>query len=171
MTRSDERFSPEETRAVLEARARALALPPEATDDGEVLQLVVFEIASERYAIESRFVIEVVRDSDVAVIPGAEPPLVGLTARRGDLLSVLDARPMLGLPAAGGTDSSRMVVLGEHRPSFGILVDSVLELREIPASAIRPLAGEARKGRELLLGTTSEAVLVLSAVDLIRAHT
>lgn len=167
----DARLSPEEARATLEARARALAAPLDAPAEGEALELVVFRIAEERYAVEARFLIEATRSFHVAVIPGAEPPLLGITAWRGGLLTLFDIRRILGLAAASAGDASRMLVLGEGQPAFGILVDAVEGLAEVQVSEIRPLPGKVHDGGGFLRGTTSEAVLVLSELDLIRAHT
>jgi len=48
-------LSPERARALMEERARELArLPPEAARDTEILEVVCFALANERYAVETR---------------------------------------------------------------------------------------------------------------------
>jgi purine-binding chemotaxis protein CheW len=164
------RLSPEETAAVLETRARALAAPSRSGNASQAPEFLIFELSGETYAVESRVVIEVLRRAEVALLPGVEPPVLGIAAWRGELLILLDARRILGLPETPGPDGGWILVLGEAQPEFGIPVDSVQGLREIPASAVRPLADSAAPGAGHLAGITADAVLVLAAEQLIRTH-
>jgi purine-binding chemotaxis protein CheW len=162
--------APEQVRAVLEERARALARPVGTAAPIDELEAVTFALANERYAIESRYVFEVFRLEDLSPLPGAEPPVFGVTAWRGELLTILDLRGALGLSVTALHDLSRVIVLGEERPAFGILADAVHELVTLPAAQVRePPEGVAAK-REYLRGVTADAVLVLDAEQLLRIH-
>lgn len=162
--------SPERARQVLEERARALARPVAQPSSGDTLELLTFALANEVYAVESRFVAAVFQLIDLSPLPGAKPPVCGVTAWRGDLLMILDLRASLGLSVAALNDLSRVIVLGEERPAFGILADAVRELVNLPASAVRePPQGVAAQ-REYLRGVTGDAVLVLDAEQLLRMH-
>lgn len=162
--------SPEGVRQVLEERARALARPAVPPPAGDTLELITFALANEVYAIESRYVVAVFRLIDLSPLPGAEPPVFGVTVWRGELLTILDLRAALGLSVTALNDLRRVIVLGEERPAFGILADAVRELVNLPASAVRePPEGVAAK-REYLRGVTSDAVLVLDAGALLRLH-
>jgi purine-binding chemotaxis protein CheW len=163
-------LSAEETARVLAERARLLARPTAAASRADVLELIVFELAGERYAVETRYAVEVVGRAEVALMPGAEPPLVGITAWRGELLPVLDVRWILRLPTASPDQPALLLVLGQERATLAVLVDAVLDLRELPASAFGPLPGHAGRGRGLLRGSTEDAVLLLAAADLIDNH-
>ena len=64
-TEESVRLSPERARAVMEERARTLArVPPRAPAAAEVLEVVTFRLAGERYAVETSHVREVVRFAD-----------------------------------------------------------------------------------------------------------
>jgi purine-binding chemotaxis protein CheW len=156
-------------REVLLERARALSVPtaaPRADERG--LELVLFALAEETYGIESRFVVEVLRGADVALLPGARPPVAGISAWRGELLPVLDLSLLLGAAPGAEGQAACTVVLGDpHRP-FGILVDEVRGVREIEGSDVHPLPRAGGAGRDLLMGTTSDALLVLAGEDLIQ---
>ena len=162
--------STEGVRELLEERARALARPAAPPPAGDTLELITFALADEVYAVESRYVLAVFRLADLSLLPGAEPPVFGVTTWRGGLLTILDLRAALGLSVTVLNDLSRVIVLGEERPAFGILADAVRELVSLPASAVRePPEGVATK-REYLRGVTSDAVLVLDAGALLRLH-
>jgi purine-binding chemotaxis protein CheW len=160
----------ERSRQVLEERARALARPALPPPAGDTLELITFALADEVYAIESRYVLAVFRLEDLSPLPGAEPPVCGVTAWRGGLLTILDLRPVLGLSVAALNDLNRVIVLGEDGPAFGILADAARELVTLPASDVRdPQEGVAAK-REYLRGITDDAVLVLEARKLLQLH-
>ncbi len=155
--------SPERIRAVLEERARLLARPPAPRLAGDTLEVITFALANETYAVESRYVLEVFRLAGLSLLPGAEPLVYGVTAWRGELLTILDLRPVLGLSVAALNDLSRVIVLGEERATLGILADAVRDLVTLLASEVRePPEGVAAQ-RTYLRGITGEAVLVLEA--------
>lgn len=152
---------------MLEERARALARPAVPPSAGDTLELITFALADEVYAIESRCVLALVPLADLSPLPGAEPPVFGVTVWRGGLLTILDLRRVLGLSVAALNDLSRLIVLGENRPAFGILADAVHDLVALPTSAVRqPPEGVAAR-REYLRGVTADAVLVLDAERLL----
>jgi purine-binding chemotaxis protein CheW len=160
----------EDARRVLEERARALARPPAPPLAQHTVELLTFALASETYALESRFVIQVFRLQELSPLPGAQPPVFGLTPWRGGLLTILDLRQVLGVPATSLDDLGRVIVLGDERPAFGVLADAVHDLVSVPAAAIRaPQEGVAAR-REYLRGVTGDAVLVLAAEALLRSH-
>lgn len=158
------------TSAVLEERARALArvaAPPA----GEALEVVTFILANETYAVESSLVVAVFRLTDLALLPGAEPPVCGVTAWRGELLTILDLRPLLGLSSTALNDLSRVIVLGEEGPTFGVLADAVREIVVVPVSDVREPPERTAAGREYLRGITGQAVLILDGRALVRIGT
>lgn len=159
--------SQEEVMERLQERAKHLARPLTSPAKRDQLEVVTFTLATETYAIESRYVIEVFRLRELARLPGARQPITGLTAWRGDLLVVLDLRPVVGLPPTSLNDLGRVVVLGRERPAFGILADSARDLASLDASGLRPPEGsQAREG--IVRGMTSDAVLVLDGDAVLR---
>ena len=134
------------------------------------MELVTFALAGETYAIESRYVLQVFRLTNLSRLPGAEAPVFGVTAWRGELLTILDLRPVLGLSAAALNDLGRVIVLGNDAPAFGVLADEVRDLLGIPASAVRPPPEGVAPRREYLRGITGEAVIVLAAEQLLALH-
>lgn len=155
---------------MLEERARQLARPAMTAAAADALEVITFGLANETYAIESRYVIEVFRLTDLSPLPGAEPPVFGVTGWRGSLLTILDLRRVLGLPVGALDDLSRVIVLGDDRPAFGVLADAVKELASFPASEVREAPDGIAANRTYLRGVTSEAVLVLDAPQLLQLH-
>ena len=155
--------SPEEGRAVLKARARALAREPEQVDaTRECLDVVEFRLASETYAIESAFVREVYPLRDFTPVPGAPPFVLGIVNVRGQILSVIDLKRFFDLPGRGLGQLNQVIIIRRDRMEFGILADAILGTRSILRSAIQPpLPTVTGIGAEYLRGITGNHEIVL----------
>jgi purine-binding chemotaxis protein CheW len=124
------------------------------------IEVVTFTLASERYAIESRFVLEVLKLATVTPLPRQR--LLGVINLHGDILAVFDLRELLGVPTQGISDLFRIMVLGQNQPEFGVLTDTVDEVRMLRADAVlAPPGGVSTGGHELMRGVTSDAMIVL----------
>lgn len=155
--------------AVLEERARILARPVTATAAATAGDAVAFDIRGETYAIDLRDVMEVFRPGEIALLPGAARPLIGVTAWRGELL------PILGIlrentAGAGDGDQPRVVVVGDGRTAIGIVADVIRGTITIRPDEIRPLPEGLATQRAYVRGITSEAVQVLDASALVQLH-
>ncbi len=160
----------ESVREVLAERARLLArVPDEAPRAGEVLELVGFVLAGQRYGIESRFVREVARLVCFTPVPGTPPFVLGVTNLRGEILALFDLRQLLGVVAQGVTDLGRIVVLGEHRREFGLLADAASEILYVPSTSLAQTA--TAWGRAYVQGVSPDGVVVLSGEALLRDPT
>jgi len=155
-----------QNREVLHARARQLARVPDAPPRaGEMLELVGFVLAGERYGIESRFVREVARLTRFTPVPGTPAFVMGVTNLRGEILALFDLRHLLGVVTEGVTDLGRIVVLGERRREFGLLADAASEILFVPgASLVQP---ETAWGRTYVRGVSPDGVIVLSGEALL----
>lgn len=157
-------------RSVLLERARALARP--LADDASAWvgeageQHIVLRAAGERWAVPARSVMEVFRTTELAQLPGAEPPVVALAEHRGELLLVLDATgatPDDGIPDGAGL----VLVLSEGDARAGLLVEELLEMIPLPSTGIHAAGDRAVLP---LRGVTSEGVGVLDVRALTRAQ-
>jgi purine-binding chemotaxis protein CheW len=165
-----ERTAPERARVILQDRARALArAPAPAPQAGEVLDVVVFILAGESYAVEAAYVREAVRLTDYTPVPGVPDFLVGVINLRGEIVAVIDLRKFFGMAARGVTDLSRVLVLGAGRAEFGILADAAHEVMALRKEAIlEPPASLTGAGREYLRGVTEDALIVLDGATLLQ---
>ena len=151
---------PDDARALLEARARHLARVSSAEDQPrEEIEVVTFALSKERYAIESRYVLEVRQFADSTPVPGGPPHLLGLTNLRGSILPIFDLRELFGIPQRTISDLFRVIVLGDERAEFAFLADAVEEVTAIPADEV----GEppASQMSEFVGGVTKDALVLL----------
>jgi chemotaxis signal transduction protein len=154
----------ETTDEILQRRARLLARPIAASDDTRTtgLDLLHFQVGTERLAISLATVVAIARTSGVAPLPRAVSPVYGVTAWRGRPITVLSLLP--GRPRI--TPDSRLIVLGiAARASLAILVDAVDDIARTEQSALAP-AGPGPRSR-YALGITIEGLLVVDGEALL----
>lgn len=151
----------------MERRTRELARPLEATNRTAGVLLLQFSLGGERLAIEARWLLGVSKVSMLAGLPGAELPVRGVTVWRGELLTVLDIRPNLGISTAVLSDLTRILVLGERRARFGLLVDTVSDVADLSTADLLSVPSGSL-ARDYLLGITADAGLVLDGQRLLQ---
>jgi purine-binding chemotaxis protein CheW len=149
------------TRSILERRAARLAEPIVTDEKGDTYQVITFRLGSETCAIDARFVLNVFRLRGLALLPGAPAPVHGVTMWRGEVLTLLDLRGMLGMSTGALTDLGRVIVLGRSRAAFGFLADSVSGVRALSRGEVHASPGQTVGRHALVHGITSDAILVL----------
>jgi purine-binding chemotaxis protein CheW len=165
--------SPNEARHVLEERARKLARPlaNDATQAAGI-DMLTFSVSRERFAIDSRYVFAVFMLVDLVPLPGATAPVVGVTRWRGDVLTVIDLRGLVGAATNALDDLGRVIVVGASNPEFGILADTLGDIARLDTARLYPpTANRPREAHAMLLGVTADAIHVVDVVALIARQT
>jgi purine-binding chemotaxis protein CheW len=161
--------SPERAREILEERARQLARPLVAPNRSDVaIRVLAFALGAENYAIEARYVQEVLPLTTCTSLPGAPDFVLGVANRRGAILAVYDLRRLFGLPAAGIADRSHVIVCDSSGAALGLLADRVLEVKELPPEELRPepiFADERQRGT--VRGLARDAMIILDGAALL----
>lgn len=159
----------EETKRVLEERARSLAREPvRAESDDEWIEVVEFTLAHERYAVASEYVREVYPLEELTPLPCTPPFVLGIVNLRGEILSVIDIKKFFDLPEKGLTDLNKVIVLESADMVFGIVADVIGSVRRISRTDIQPSLPTLTGIREdYLQGVTAERVVVLDAEKLL----
>jgi purine-binding chemotaxis protein CheW len=140
------------SRAILEQRARAIAVRPDDTSGAGhgAAEFMVFRRGSERFALPLADVVEVSRDARVTPLAGAAEPVVGLAGWRGRVLTVVDLNP------GAGASGDHLVVVGTGRAAFAVLVDELEDARPLAAD---PESRE--QPRPYATGITADAITLL----------
>ena len=110
----------------LPAEARA-AVPPS--------RVCVVTLGGYRFAVEVRYAREVVVFDEYTIVPLAPAHLLGVANLRGNIMPVVDIRPLLGMtPAAAGREV-RALVVERDGVQAGLLIDEVLGLEPLEGVA------------------------------------
>jgi purine-binding chemotaxis protein CheW len=154
---------PEEVKRILRERAEALARPrEEARAPADLLELLVFSLAGERYGLETAHVLEVVPVRELRPVPCTPPFLLGVVNHRGRILPVLDLRRLFELAGQGIAKGGRVVAVEVGGMAFGIFADAVAGSVRLGADEVAPpplsLAGDCQA---FIRGVTGGMVAVL----------
>ena len=161
--------APEEAKRILKARAEALAVEPaRAEAAGEHIEVIEFVLAFEHYAVETRYVREVIPLENLTPLPCTPAFALGIVNVRGEILPVIDLKKFFELPEKGLTDLNKVIVLQSGEMVFGILADTVAGMRRVPFAGIQPSLPTLTGVREAYLkGVTAERTVVLDAEKLL----
>ena len=104
----------------------------------EVRQFVSFRLGKEEYGIPILRVQEIIRFEALTRVPQSADYIEGVLNLRGQIIPVVDLRRRFGLPSLDRNSSTRIIVVEIDQARFGILVDSVNEVRSIASDEIDP---------------------------------
>ncbi|GGA41634.1 chemotaxis protein CheW [Dyella nitratireducens] len=161
--------TPEESRKILAFRAQALAAGKLADEAVEAtIEVVEFNLAYERYAIESRYVREVYPLENLTPVPCTPSHVLGVVNLRGEIISVIDIRVFFDLPKTGLPDLNKVMVLESEHMSFGVLVDAVASVYKIRIADIQSALPAMTQIREAYLkGLTADCMAILDGGKLL----
>ena len=155
---------PEAVQRRLKERARELARPAPPGTTGETLDLQIFELSGETYAIETRYVDEAVPLKRMTTVPCTPDFVLGIVNVRGRMVSVVDLRRFFDLPLKGLSDQNRLLVIHDERMEFALLTDRVPGGTLLPTGELQePPANLSGIRADYLLGVTAHQLTVLDA--------
>jgi purine-binding chemotaxis protein CheW len=102
------------------------------------LRLVCFELRKQELALAIADVRETLPLAPITHVFLTPPWLAGIFSLRGEIVPAVDLGVLLGLPRTAVGDDARIVVVEHGARVAGILVERLLELRTVEASAVEP---------------------------------
>jgi len=130
---------------------------------------VIFSLADARYAVPLSNVIEIGHRPKTTVLPHVPDWLLGVTNRRGDILSVVDLRTFLGITEMNSTSPGRMLVVRTTNDEMttALIVDQVNKILDLPADQVqKPTAPVETKLAPFMLGVCEYRDELLAVLDL-----
>lgn len=106
--------------------------------EGDVVRRWIgFELAGQLYGVPILAVQEVLASAEIEPVPGTPREVLGVINLRGHIVTVVDLRLRLGLPAAD-VATGPLVVFDGPGETLAARVDCVTHVRRIPDPAIKP---------------------------------
>ena len=105
---------------------------------GDEIEFATFYVGRILLGIDIRQTEEINRQLDMTAVPGAAACVRGVVNLRGEVVTVLDLRTILGLEPVAVGGSSRNVVVRCETEQVGLLVDSVADVVTVAADQIEP---------------------------------
>jgi purine-binding chemotaxis protein CheW len=104
--------------------------------------LATFFLAREEYGVDVRLVQEIIRMTEITLVPRAPEFIKGVINLRGRIIPVIDLKRKLGLGEVGATRQARIVVVRVRERLIGLLVDGASQVLKVPVSTIEPAPEE-----------------------------
>ncbi|MBI5654005.1 MAG: chemotaxis protein CheW [Chloroflexi bacterium] len=169
-TTGEKQMPSEKMKTILAERAkqltRATATP---TGESERVQLVVFQLANEKYGIPTDYVREVQPMRAVTPVPCTPDFIVGVINIRGSIYSVIDIRSFFGVENRAVTDATKVIRVNAVGLEIGILADDVTGATSVLLSAVKPpLATQGAAKDEFIQGVTKDMLIILNFEALLR---
>ena len=134
---------------------------------------MTFKLADEEYGLEILKVREIIGLMEITRVPRTPEHVRGVINLRGRVIPVVDLRQKFGMRPCEATDQTVIIVvqyaMAERTLTMGILVDQVLEVRQIPAEAIEPppaSLGDAAVDSACILGVGKTEKQVVFLLDI-----
>ncbi|HEV8641036.1 MAG TPA: chemotaxis protein CheW [Methylomirabilota bacterium] len=97
-------------------------------DTSAVVRACVFMLGGEPFALDVARVREVVIFDEFTAVPLAPPHVIGLANLRGDVMPIVDAHGLLGLPLRRPGRAQRTLVVGADGLEIALVIDGVMSL-------------------------------------------
>lgn len=120
-------------------------------DDEDTLldKYLIFECDQKLYALEIRYVTEIVAAQPITEVPDLPPSIKGIINLRGKVFPVLDVRIRFNLPSVEFTERTCFIIASMDDSTIGLIVDAVKEVEIISPDQIEhpPKMGDALNSR------------------------
>jgi purine-binding chemotaxis protein CheW len=99
---------------------------------------LLFPLGNELYGIPIDTVINIVELQKITAVPDVPNYIKGLINLRGNVLPVIDLRLRFHMPPRDYDDRTCIIIAKAKEQTFGMIVDTVAEVQDIPPENIEP---------------------------------
>jgi purine-binding chemotaxis protein CheW len=131
------------------------------------IQIVNFAVGGVNYGVPVEQVREVRDMQAVTPIPGSDPCITGVTNLRGQIITLMDLRRRLSLPAMEG-GSDKIIVIEMKNHAIGVLVDTVTEVSTLSGKDVEQNSELALGFEKYVMGVGKQNSKLVVLLDLIR---
>ncbi len=130
---------------------------------------LTFKIADEDYAVEVKYVIEIIGVQKITQLPDMQDFLKGVINLRGKVIPVIDIRLRFRLEEIEYGNRTCIIVVSFDETYFGIIVDTVSEVVDIPEDTLTAPPNAGAHNRRFIkgIGKIDEEVKIIIDVSTI----
>lgn len=141
--------------------------------DIQEIQLVCFRLGRDLYAADIMRIKEIVKPQMIAGLPHAPTFVEGVINLRGMVIPVLDLHKRFKLPVPASDGKTRLLIASLTGRAFGLVVDEVTEVINVPVKDLRPPPHfDGKVGAEYLIAVclVRETLVMLLNLDMIMSE-
>ncbi len=110
-----------------------------ARSQDETVELFLFELDGELYAVSVHDVDQVMKIPPVTSVPGAPSSILGIFHHRGKVVVTIDLLKRMGVPRTSSFVPLYMFISEKEKNSFAVVVDRVFSVIKVLRSELTPL--------------------------------
>ncbi len=152
---------------ILKERAEKLAKVNEKEKIKDGIEVLVFHLSQEQYALETFYIKEVYPYKKYTILPGVPAFISGLINIRRKVFSILDLNVFFSLPH-DSSSHHKFIIVEDSEMEFAILTDGIVGIQKIPHDQIEPLPPTfSGIQQNFLKGITTDHIVILDGKKLI----
>lgn len=105
----------------------------------EEIQLLIFRIGKEYFALNLEYISEVIRYREAALIPKTPNYVHGLISLRGRMVPIINSHLRLQLPSTEDSNKRRIIIVEIDNEFMGFTVDEAYNVIKIDKNLIKPV--------------------------------
>lgn len=109
----------------------------EEADELNVARFVVFDLGEIIFGVDVHSVLTIIKMMDICPVPHTPAYISGLINLRGQIIPVLDLGKRVEISDREMTDDHRIVVVEQEKHLFGLIVDRVRSVAQVPVESIK----------------------------------
>jgi len=139
-------------KAILAERAKQLSLAYTVEEAGEKIDVILFQLGGDNFAVETKFVNEIRPMTEITPVPCTPDFVLGIASVRGLNYSVLDIRNSLNAEERSFTEETMLMILSSRDLDVCIVIDRVLQKRTVLKREIKTAAAGQAVSRSFIDG-------------------
>ena len=130
-----------------------------------------FTLDDAEYGVDLSLIVQIVKPPTLTWVPRAQSYVLGIVSIRGAVVTLVDMRQLMGLPATEWPKTARVLIVKIGDERVGLLVDSVTQVSRVPAQELeaKPTLGQGLRDDfvQFLYRPDSKKVVVVIDLDVI----
>lgn len=104
-------------------------------EDDATLAFLGFVLRDEEFGVDLHMVKQIVIPPPVTWVPRVQPHILGVISIRGNVVTLVDARRLMGFEESDRPNSARVLLVDVRDERIGLLVDKITQVRRVPVQA------------------------------------
>lgn len=156
----------ERTESLGEASKKICDSEEEADDE----RYLIVSYLDERYGVPLDAVSEVIGVSDIVVLPGSPPHIMGLTRLRGQILALVNLHVFWRNRVAGHSDCDQAVIVQAGEVCFGLACNKIEGLKAVASAGIEKTPADLPPlTKDTVRGIADRNILLIDPAALVSA--
>lgn len=154
------------------ARSTALKASSVKASSHNIINVVEFNLLSDRYAFEESYVSEILFLKELTPIPGTPSFVLGVISYRSKILSIINLKSLFNLKGRGISDLNKVIVLDNGINYFGVVTDTITGIREVDLNSLsQPPVNLDTSEMEFISGVLPDGLILLNANKILTSST